>query len=111
MLRRGTLTQLRKSVHMRGTTRYWSTHESTYRPKPSQRGSYAQAAAAAARQTASDKTHTISTTRATTETPHLAWIGLAGTVSAIVLCAAWSGADETRRAQVEELINSEDNGI
>jgi len=40
----------------------------------------------------------------TTETPHLAWIGVAGAAASLSICIFWSGIDETRREEIEEMI-------
>ena len=95
MIHRQIFTKLCPWVGMRSTTRAFHT----YRQKPSSRGSYVQDANA---QRLAGNTDKNVTTRMTTETPHLAWIGVAGAAASLAICIFWSDIDETRREKIEQ---------
>ena len=97
MIHRQIFTKLCPWVGMRSTTRAFHT----YRQKPSSRGSYVQDANA---QRLAGNTDKNVTTHMTTETPHLAWIGVAGAAASLSICIFWSEIDETRREDIEEMI-------
>ena len=107
MLRRELFTSLRSHVCARSMVRsYSSMRESTYRPKPSQRGSYANRTSES--WTTSKKAGDASSGVMTIETPHLAVIYMVGAASFFFTCALWSNVDEIRRAEIVELIESKD---
>jgi hypothetical protein len=87
---------------------YSSMRESTYRQKPSQRGSYSNRTSAS--WTTGKKAADTSSAVMTVETPHLAGIYMVGAASFFFTCALWSNVDEIRRAKILELIESEDLG-
>jgi len=106
MFRRKLLTQLRSTGPAHSTFRSYSMSESTYRQKPSRRGSYAKRASMVL---STSKNAGIPRTEVmTVETPHLAGIGLAGSAASYSICALWSNVDETRKAKIIELLESEE---